>query len=578
MTSKNGPVAPVLASVPEPSSGPVQPPGRITARALIAGSVLAVALCAMNSLLTLSFGVIEEGPTIAALFFFAFFFLSRMKITVTEMVIVSTMGSAGGSLGFISNFFAAKAMTGTPYTIVEMAAFGVVSSLVGLVMVIPLRQLLILKENLPWPGSKAVAGVIKALVEDGDPRQPKYLLGMVVVGMAVVILNDDGGFGVIAAETQITRFGLAAYGAAIAWSPFAIGGSYLMGMRTCVGFLAGAVVLMIMGKTGAVPDPSAPHRFFWPGMGFLVASGLTMIALNWRTFAEAFKSILSLGEKTEDDDPVMSGRTLAIVASVVLLLTVLVMTLMFGLSLVLVIVLIAVGGLLQNIIATRAAAQTAFNPARVMGILVQGVTSVFGGSSVTTNLTGAGFVAGSGAQAGLLTGDMAYGRWFKVPSRWQFWTQMLTVVPCAVVAAFVFREIHAAKPLVLVGEGHPAPVAKMWASSALIFDGSAPLPPHAVEALIIGAIAGVIYTLFERIKPIQKWLPDSIGLGLGLVLPVSLGLSFFFGGVLMWIVLGRWAKLKDVTLTTLAVGCIVAEGLGGVAKPLMKLAGIHGLP
>ena len=62
------------------------------------------------------------------------------------------------------------------------------------------------------------------------------------------------------------------------------------------------------------------------------------------------------------------------------------------------------------------------------------------------NLTGAGFVAGSGAQAGLLTGDMAYGRWFKVPSRYQFWAQCLTVLPCSIVAAFVFQQIHAAKP------------------------------------------------------------------------------------------------------------------------------------
>lgn len=50
---------------------------KLTARSIIAGFVLAVVLCGVNSYLTLSFGVIEEGPTIAALFFFAVFFLSR---------------------------------------------------------------------------------------------------------------------------------------------------------------------------------------------------------------------------------------------------------------------------------------------------------------------------------------------------------------------------------------------------------------------------------------------------------------------------------------------------------------------
>ncbi|MBZ0116884.1 MAG: OPT/YSL family transporter [Sandaracinaceae bacterium] len=79
---------------------PVSAPPALTARSLIAGFVLAVALCGINSYLTLSFGVIEEGPTIAALFFFAFFFLARTKITTTEMVMVATMGSAGHGAPF----------------------------------------------------------------------------------------------------------------------------------------------------------------------------------------------------------------------------------------------------------------------------------------------------------------------------------------------------------------------------------------------------------------------------------------------------------------------------------------------
>lgn len=131
---------------------------------------LAIALCAMNSFLTLSFGIIEEGPNIAALFFFAGFVLSKTRITSGEMVIVSTMGSAGGSLGFITNFFAAKVMTGAAYTLGQMAAFCVVTSLLGMLAVIPLRELLVVRETLPWPSSRAVATVISTLVEKPDRR------------------------------------------------------------------------------------------------------------------------------------------------------------------------------------------------------------------------------------------------------------------------------------------------------------------------------------------------------------------------------------------------------------------------
>jgi uncharacterized oligopeptide transporter (OPT) family protein len=543
----------------------------LTARSIVSGGVLAILLCFMNSYLTLSFGVIEEGPTIAALFFFAVFFMSKLRITPTEMVVVASMGSAGGSLGFISNFFAAKAMIGVPYTLFEMTAFGVISSLVGLVMVVPLRQLLVIREQLPWPGAKATAGVITALVEEGDPRQPKILLVTTLSMMAVVILNTDGGYGLLPEETRLPLIGVV--GGAIAWSPFATAGSYLMGMRTCVGFLLGACALMVMGHLGWVPDPSAPHKFFWPGLGFLVAGGVVGILMNWRSFVDSFRSIAALGEKTDDADPVMSGRTLIIGAAVSFVVCATVMKVFFHVSLLLTVVLVGVGGFVQNVISTRAQAITAFNPARVMGILVQGVTAAFGGRSASINLTGAGFVAGSGAQAGMMTNDFAYGRLFRVPSRWQFWLQVVTVLPCSLVAAYAFQKIADTHPMTLTST-LPAPVAKMWAASAQIFDGTYPLPPNALKGLAIGGLVGVVYVAFDSVPRFAEWMPESTGVGLGLVLSVSYGLTFFLGGFLMWVVLGRWFKVKDVSLTTIAVGCIVAEGIGGVLKPLMTMAGL----
>jgi hypothetical protein len=261
---------------------------------------------------------------------------------------------------------------------------------------------------------------------------------------------------------------------------------------------------------------------------------------------------------------------LAAFAIVSFTLTVAVLGWRFAVPIWMSIVLILVAGLIQNIIATRAAAQTAFNPARVMGILLQGVTSAMGGSQVATNLTGAGFVAGSGAQASLLCGDMVYGRAFRVPSYWQFWTQTVTVIPCAVVSAYAFLMIHRDKPLVLDGAGHPAPVAKMWAKSAQIFEGGmSALPPGALTWLLIGAGIGVVYTLLDHVPRLRTWMPDAIGLGLGLVLAPSLGISFFVGGFLLWIVLGRWRGWSDTTLTTIAVGAIVAEGIGGVLQSIL---------
>ncbi|MCC7012421.1 MAG: OPT/YSL family transporter [Planctomycetes bacterium] len=546
----------------------------ITPRSVVLGLLFSLLLCAMNSYLTLSFGVIEEGPTIAALFFFALMLpFGAKSITTTEMVVVATMGSAGGSLGFISNFYAAKTLTGDPYSVLDMAMFGIVSSLIGLVMAIPLRQLLVLKENLPWPGSRAVETVIRTLVEKGDPRQALVLVGVFLVLTFYVVFNTEDGYGWFPAELVFP--GLATVGGAIALSPFAIGGSYLMGMRTCVGFLAGACLLMYCKQWMPLGPDESPHRYYWPGLGFLVASGLTGMVLNWRTITASFRSMLAIGGKTDDPDPVMSGKALAGFAVVSFVACAAVLNLRFAVNMFLVVVLVLVAGLIQNIIATRAAAQTAFNPARVMGILLQGVTAALGGKSPAINLTGAGFVAGSGAQASLLTADMVYGRAFKVPSRWQFWTQLITVVPCSFAAAYMFDWIRTTKSIAEM----PAPIAKMWAESAKVFDqGFHALPSGAGTALLIGAGVGIVYTLVELIPAVRKWIPESIGLGLGLVLAPAYGIAFFVGGFLLWIVLGRWAKWSDATLTTIAVASIVAEGIGGVLKPVLAMAGLMGHP
>ncbi len=544
---------------------------RLSWRALAFGFFFSMVMCGINSYLTLSFGVIEEGPTIAALFFFAFFFLLPNKITTTEMALVATMGSAGGSLGFISNFFAAKVMTGSgAYSFWEMAGFSIVTSLLGLAFVVPLRQLLVLKENLPWPGSRATESVIRALTTSGDRKQPLYLLVVGVLATAFVVLNDEDGFGWFASGWAIPFFGLSAYSAALAWSPFAIGGAYLMGFRTCVGFLAGGIVFLVMAPY--LETPSAPHRYVWPGMGFLLSSGLTALALNWKVVVTSLGSLVSLRQHTEDDDPILSGRGFVALLAVALVVTTIFGVVVMGLNLILIVALVVVGGLIQNVIATRAAAMTAFNPARAMGVLLQGVSATLGGSSAAVNLTGAGFVAGSGAQAGNLTGDMVYGRWLKVPSRWQFWAQAATIIPCSLIAARVFTWINETSKLTLEG-GLPAPVAKMWATTALIFDGSSQMPNFAMEAIGIGFAVGVFYVLLEQQPMLQRFMPSSVGLGLGLVLPVAYDFSFFFGGVL-FLLAERVLKIRSVTLTTIAVACIVAEGIGGVLKPALHVAGL----
>lgn len=131
--------------------------------------------------------------------------------------------------------------------------------------------------------------------------------------------------------------------------------------------------------------------------------------------------------------------------------------------------------------------------------------------------------------------------------------------------------------MTIEGDGLPAPVAKMWAATALIFSGQAEMPPFAYQAMAIGGAIGCVFVLLEQNEKLEKWLPSSTGMGLGLVLPIAYGWSFFLGGLLFVIAEKRF-KVREVSLTTFAVGCIVAEGIGGVLKPLLAVLGLmpHG--
>ncbi|MBI5023348.1 MAG: OPT/YSL family transporter, partial [Candidatus Magasanikbacteria bacterium] len=92
----------------------------VTLKSVISGFILAVIMCAANSYLTLKAGVIEEGPIIAALIFTGIFFALKQKVTTTEAMIAATMGSAGGSFGFVTNIFAAFQMVGITLTTGQM--------------------------------------------------------------------------------------------------------------------------------------------------------------------------------------------------------------------------------------------------------------------------------------------------------------------------------------------------------------------------------------------------------------------------------------------------------------------------
>lgn len=83
---------------------------------------------------------------------------------------------------------------------------------------------------------------------------------------------------------------------------------------------------------------------------------------------------------------------------------------------------------------------------------------------------------------------------------------------------------------------------------------------------------GAVDVALEENERRARWLPSSIGVGL--LLPVSFDLAFFAGAILLFVVGERLVKVRPMTLTTIAIGAIVADGFGGNRKPVLSLAGL----
>ncbi len=152
------------------------------------------------------------------------------------------------------------------------------------------------------------------------------------------------------------------------------------------------------------------------------------------------------------------------------------------------------------------------------------------------------------------------------------------VLSCSVVSALTFAMIHRSTPLTFESEALAAPAAKMWAVIGLLFDPSTSqrLPPFAVEAMWIGGAVGVLWAVAENSVAVGRFVPGSIGFGMGLVIHPSISLAFFGAGVLMWFLLRRIFAVSDATLSTIAIASIVGEGIGGLLQGVLKAVGVFG--
>lgn len=147
----------------------------LTVRAVITGTILGVMFGASSLYLTLKVGLTVSASIPVAVISLALFrALSKIGVrdsTILEHNITQTAGSAGESIAFgIGVTMPAILILGFDLELTRVMLVAVLGALLGILLMIPLRRALIVKEHdvLKFPEGTACAAVLKAGANAGD--------------------------------------------------------------------------------------------------------------------------------------------------------------------------------------------------------------------------------------------------------------------------------------------------------------------------------------------------------------------------------------------------------------------------
>jgi OPT family oligopeptide transporter len=574
---------------------------QLTWRAVIMGSVLGAVLSLTNLYIGLKSGWGMGVAITACILSYAIWTtLVKIRIARTPMTILenncmqSCASSAGYSTGgtLVSAFAAFIMLNGHSMSVPLTLAWVFFLAILGVTMAVPMKRQMINIEQLRFPSGVAAAETLRALHSHGQ----KGMRAAKALGIAGVLAAIDNfihdGFAAIprlaafSSDTLCTRFNEWFFGHAwmgrtvmMSWEPIFIASGAIMGMRVCISILLGSVVCWMMYVPWLQYDGliSAKGGFreciqwaLWPGVSCMVFASLLNLILQWRITARAFRDLgkmFSRKSKTagelEDIETPMSWFAAGQLVSLIALALLAHAT--FGMpywqSAIAVVMSFALA-----LVACRVTGETDTTPIGPMGKVTQLAFGALNPGNMNVNLMSANITAGAAGSAADLLTDLKSGYLLGANPRKQFIAQFSGIFIGTIVSVLAFQVI-VNKPEVVGSDQFPAPSAQQWAAVAQAMSkGLDALAPVKIWSIVIGGLAGMIFTILPVIFPKQeKYLPSASGFGLAWIFQWYYGVLFFLGAAIAW-----WfqkkspAKAEEFTYPV-ASGIMAGGALMGVA-------------
>jgi putative OPT family oligopeptide transporter len=565
--SKFVPYTPASVSLPE-----------LTVTALILGVILAVVIGAANAYMGLKIGLVTGASIPAAVISMAILRVLFKRKSILENNIVQTITTAGegvatGAVFTIPAFFMWH-LTPSQGLIMFIVLTG---GFLGVFMMIPLRQLLIVKEHetLPYPEGTACAEVLKS-GETGGTSAKTVVSGFVLGGL-FKSLGDGFLLFKTEIETKIGGIKNAVIGADI--YPSLLGVGFLIGPRIAGQMFAGGALAWLVlipmisffGGTGlhALAPATEPiskldawgiwnSYIRYIGAGAVATGGLISLI---RSLPTIFHSLIDTvkGLKQKQTDGEMSERTNRdirmkwVMAGILVLIAIIAFAPATNVGLIGA-VCVAIFGFLFVTVASRTVGLVGTSTFPVSGMTIATllvVTTVFkitglgGQAGMIAALTVSAIVCTALAVAGDISQDLKTGYLVGGTPWKQQLAMMVGVVAAGLTIGFVLIVLNQAYGL--GSAALPAPKAVLM---KMIIEGimANNLP---WDLILMGAAAAIVFELLGA---------NSLTVSVGIYLPIHTGLPIVVGGAIRGLI-EYFTKNKETKKTRSEAGTLFASGL-----------------
>lgn len=430
-------------------------------------------------------------------------------------------------------------------------------TVLGALLCWQMRRYYLKRLNLPYPIGTAAAETISAAEEGG--KQGKWLFGTLAASSAFTLLRDaPSTFG--ASKPWIPASARGTWGklpVGIELSPMALGIGYLIGFGPTAFWFFGALVahwlIGVYGVTsGTFTAETAGGFSFTAAIGLMVGAGVGILLSFIKTLMTPQKKSGRGDEKAFENS--RKSKIFSLIAVILGYVFAVGSGLHWGVSL-----LLLVGTLFATAMSAMITGQTGINPMEIFAIIILLAIRIFFTVDTLPAFLITAVVAVACGFAGDLMNDYKAGDILGTDPKAQLISELIGGVLGSIVAVVgLFAIIYQ-----YGGVGGDT--------------GLSAVQAHTVSAMVGGigdtfvfVMAGIIGALMYMFK-----IPSMI-IGIGMLLPFSMSLVVFLGGLIQYIVQKvreRKSRKRDTALIPqiVAAGLLGGEGITGTVLAIIAM-------